>query len=267
MKPETLNDIFSAIVERGQARVMMVQDGAQWRPVSSQELYQCVAGIARALTEWGISKGDRVAILSENRYEWPVTDFACLQLGAVVVPIYATLTAQQAAYILSDSCAKVVFVSTEQQLEKVLSIKNQTAVVEHVVVMDQVASPYAVHMQELMQGVSAARDPRLDACASLITPDDLASIIYTSGTTGIPKGVKLTHGNLASNIQCSLDGFEVRPGQISVSFLPLSHVTARYADFALLTALSSRNCLRSSWKCAPIFWSRCRACTKNSILR
>ena len=235
MKPETLNDIFSAIVERGQARVMMVREGTQWIPISAQELYQYVKGAARAFGQWGITKGDRLAILSENRVEWAVTDFACLQLGAVVVPIYSTLTAQQAAYILSDSGAKVVVVSTQQQLEKVLSIKNQTAV-EHVVVMDQVETPDAdaVRMKCLMQGVSAERDPELDACARTITPDDLASIIYTSGTTGIPKGVQLTHGNLASNIQCSLEGYDVGRGQISVSFLPLSHVTARHADFALL---------------------------------
>jgi len=233
MKPETLNDIFSGILERGQARVMMVREGDQWLPVSAQELYQYVKGTASVLRQWGISKGDRVAILSENRMEWAITDFACLQMGVVVVPIYSTLTAQQAAYILCHSGAKAVFVSTQQQLEKVFSIKNQTAV-EHVVVMDQVETPDVVRMKCLMQGVSTEPDPKLDACARAIAPDDLASIIYTSGTTGIPKGVKLTHGNLASNIQYSLQGFEVGPGQVCVSFLPLSHVTARHADFALL---------------------------------
>ena len=235
MKPETLNEIFSAIVERGLAQVMMAKEGTQWVPVSAQQLYQHVKGTARALCQWGVTKGDRVAIMSENRVEWAVTDFACLQLGVVVVPIYSTLTAQQAAYILSDSGAKVVVVSTEQQLQKILSVKNQTAV-KHVVVMDGVESPGVVQMKCLLQGVSAERDPELDACARTITPEDLASIIYTSGTTGIPKGVQLTHGNLASNIQCSLEGYDVvaLPGQICVSFLPLSHVTARHADLALL---------------------------------
>jgi long-chain acyl-CoA synthetase len=233
MIPKTLNDIFSSIVERGQARVMMTREGAEWRPITAEALHQSVSGMAHALSEWGMTKGDRLAILSENRPEWAITDFACLQLGAVVVPIYSTLTAQQAAYILSDSGARVVVVSTEQQLIKILSIKSQTAV-EHVVVMDQVETSDAVHMQQLTRGVSTARAEELNTLARTVTTDDLASIIYTSGTTGIPKGVQLTHGNLTSNMQYSLEGFDVGPGQISVSFLPLSHVTARHADFALL---------------------------------
>lgn len=233
MKRRTLNDIFSAIVEREQARVMLFRDASRWVPIGSRELHQSVANLAHALCRWGVGKGDRLAILSENRPEWAIADFASLQLGAVVVPIYATLAAQQTAYILSDSGAKVVVVSTAQQLEKVLSIRNQTPV-EHVVVMDQVESPDAVHMRVLMLGVSPERNSEPDARARTITPDDLASIIYTSGTTGTPKGVQLTHGNLTSNIQCSLDGFDVGPGQVSLSFLPLSHVTARHVDFALL---------------------------------
>jgi len=233
MNPRTINDIFFAIVEHGLAQVMLTRAENQWVPIGSQEFYRDVGGLARWLRQSGLRKGDRLAILSENRPEWAVADFASFLLGAVVVPIYTTLTAQQTAYILRDSGAKVVAVSTEKQLAKVLSIRNQTAV-ETVVVMDQVESAEAAHMRQLMQNGPAARDPELDTYARGISPDDLASIIYTSGTTGNSKGVQLTHGNLASNIQHSLDGFQVHPGQISISFLPLSHVTARHADIALL---------------------------------
>ena len=233
MKPRTINDIFFAIVERGQPRVMLVREANEWVPLSSQELYQKVAGVARVLRQWGLTKGDRLAILSENRFEWAAVDFASLLLGVVVVPIYSTLTAQQTAYILRDSGAKVVVVSTEKQLEKVLSIRDQTAV-EKVVVMDQVKTADATQIQRLMSEGPVERDPELDAYARTVTADDLASIIYTSGTTGDSKGVQLSHGNLTSNIQQSLDGFDVHPGQISISFLPLSHVTARHADIALL---------------------------------
>ncbi len=233
MKPQTLNDIFFEIVERKHERLMLVREASQWAPVSSQKLYQNVAGMARALSRWDLAKGDRLAILSENRHEWAVTDFACLLLGAVVVPIYSTLTAQQTAYILNDSGAKVVVVSTEDQLKKVLSIKNQTAV-EKVVVMDPVENDEAVPMRRLMQEGPTERDSELEARARSISPDDLASIIYTSGTTGTSKGVQLSHGNLTANVLNSMNGFEVGPGQISISFLPLSHVTARHADFALL---------------------------------
>ena len=233
MKPRTINDIFFTIVEHGQPRAMLVREASEWVPLSSQELYQKVGGVARVLRRWGLTKGDRLAILSENRFEWAAVDFACLLLGVVVVPIYSTLTAQQTAYILRDSGAKVVVVSTEKQLEKVLSIRDQTAL-EKVVVMDQVKTADATQIQQLMHEGPVERDPELDAFARTITPDDLASIIYTSGTTGDAKGVQLSHGNLTSNIQHSLDGFDVYPGQISISFLPLSHVTARHADIALL---------------------------------
>lgn len=233
MQPQTLNDIFSAIVERRHERVMLAREAGRWVPIDSQQFYQHVTGMARALQNWGVRKGDRVAILSENRPEWAIADFASFQLGAVVVPIYATLTAQQTAYILCDSGAKVVVVSTEQQLNKVLSIKDQTAV-ERVVAMDPVDTEDAAPMRRLMQQGPRERDPAIDAGARAITAEDLASIIYTSGTTGTSKGVQLTHGNLTSNIMHSLEGFNVHPGHVSVSFLPLSHVTARHADLALL---------------------------------
>jgi long-chain acyl-CoA synthetase len=233
MKPQTLNDIFLAIVERGNERAMLVRGESQWIPISAREFYRNVAGVARALSRWGLTKGDRLAILSENRHEWAVTDFASLFLGVVVVPIYATLTAQQTAYILCDSGARVVAVSTKSQLEKILSIKNQTAV-EKVLVMDPVDTGHAVRLQGLMQGGPTERDTELESRARAITASDLASIIYTSGTTGTSKGVQLTHGNLTSNVLNSLADFEIHPGQVCVSFLPLSHVTARHADIALL---------------------------------
>jgi len=233
MNPQTLNDIFLAIAERKHGRAMLVREASGWLPISSQQLYRDVAGVARALDHWGMAKGDRLAILSENRFEWAVTDFASLLLGIVVVPIYSTLTAQQTAYILCDSGAKAVFVSTGKQLEKVASIKEQTAV-ERVVVMDFMEAANAVPMQKLMHKGPAGRDPELESKARTITADDLASIIYTSGTTGTSKGVQLTHGNLTSNVLNSLVDFDVRVGDLSVSFLPLSHVTARHADIALL---------------------------------
>lgn len=233
MAPRTLNDIFFAIAERRQERLMLVREGNQWTSISGQEFYRNVTGMARALRRWGLNKGDRLAILSENRPEWTITDFASLLLGVVVVPIYATLTAPQTAYILTDSGTRVVVVSTQQQLDKVLSIKDQTAV-ERIVVMDPVNTAYAEPMQRLMQEGRSERDPDLEARASAVTQDDLASIVYTSGTTGTSKGVQLSHGNLTSNVLNSLKGFDIGENEISVSFLPLSHVTARHVDFAFL---------------------------------
>jgi long-chain acyl-CoA synthetase len=233
MTPETLNDIFFAIVERGQQRLMLAREESHWNPISPNEFYRNVTGMARALRRWGLSKGDRLAILSENRPEWAIADFASLLLGIVVVPIYSTLTPAQTAYILADSGAKVVAVSTQQQLDKVLSIKDQTAV-ERIVVMDSVNTARAEPMQRVMREGPAEYDADLEKRAREICAEDLASIIYTSGTTGTSKGVQLTHGNLTSNVLNSLKGFDFGANETSVSFLPLSHVTARHADYALL---------------------------------
>lgn len=233
MSLSTLNDIFFSIVERNHDRVMLHRQAIQWVPISSREFYRNVTGVARAILSWGLSKGDRVAILSENRPEWMMADFACQLLGLVSVPIYSTLTAEQSAFILQDSGARVVFVSSEQQLRKVEAVRTQTPV-EKIVVMDPVETVHAFHMDRLMLGGPVARDPELDALARSIVADDLATIIYTSGTTGVSKGVMLTHQNLASNIEFSLQGFQFEGEQISVSFLPLSHVTARHVDFAML---------------------------------
>jgi long-chain acyl-CoA synthetase len=233
MTLRTVNDVFFSVVERRSARVMLHRQAIDWIAISSEDLYRNVVGISRQLEAWGIGKGDRVAILSENRPEWITVDFACLLFGAVAVPIYSTLTDVQTAYLLNDSGTRVIFLSTEKQLQKVLAIKDQTPL-ERIVVMDAVETAHAFHVRAIMNSGPAERDPEFDARARTISADDLATIIYTSGTTGTPKGVMLTHGNLASNIACSLEGFEVGLGQTSLSFLPLSHVTARHVDIGMM---------------------------------
>jgi len=236
MSLRTLSDVFFSVVERRHPRVMLQRREDAWVPLSSDTFCARIGATAGALRGWGIGRGERVAILSENRVEWTIADFASLLLGAVMVPVYSTLTAEQTAYILQDSGARVIFVSTETQLQKVLSIREQTAV-EKIVVMDAVASAGVVQMQDLAsencQG-SVQPDPALAESAGAVAPDDLATIIYTSGTTGTPKGVMLTHGNMASNLSCSLMDFPARADDVSISFLPLSHVTARHVDFAML---------------------------------
>lgn len=204
-----------------------------WIPISSSELYRNVVGMARALDDWGIGQGDRVAILSENRPEWTMADFAILSLGAVSVPIYSTQTAEQTAFILNDSGARLIVVSNQAQLEKVLTVQAHTSL-ERIVVMDSVETAHASQMQPLMLKGPTMPDADFEARARAILPDDMATIIYTSGTTGSSKGAMLTHGNMASNIACSLDGFGLADDEVSISFLPLSHVTARHVDFALL---------------------------------
>ena len=229
---ETLIDVFYSAVERNQDRVMLYKQTVRWVPISSRELYRDVIGTARSLAKWGIGRGDRVAILSENRPEWAVADFASLLLGAVDVPIYPTLTGEQTVAILQDSGARIAFVSTVEQLEKVLAIKGRTAL-ERVVVMDDVGIPGGIPMHRMMVNPDTGRDSEMDARGKSVRPDDLATIVYTSGTTGTPKGAMLTHGNLVSNLFYAQGYFGLAPGHVGISFLPLSHVTARHLDYVL----------------------------------
>ncbi len=241
MSLATLNDIFFAAVARNLDRVMLNREAGKWLPISSRQFGQRVARTAHALHAWGIQPGDRIAILSENRPEWPTADVASLLLKAVTVPLYTTLTPEQTAFVLSDAGCRMIFLSSDHQLHKVLSILPQTQI-EKIIVMDSIEftgdlAAFADRCVTMSQMTSAGADDlgaELEAAARAVTPDDPATIVYTSGTTGTSKGAMLTHGNIASNIQCSLLGFDMRPGLTSISFLPLCHITARHVDFAML---------------------------------
>src|SRR5271165_2527733 len=168
MSLQTLNDILLAVSRSGRRRVMLQKGALEWVPISSAEIYRSVVGVARALQSWGVEKGDRVAILSENRPEWTITDFAALSLGAVTVPVYSTQTAEQTAFLLNDSGTRIIAVSTKSQLEKVLTVQQHTPV-ERVLVMDAVETAHAVHMQSLMLQGPTDSDPQFDARSRSIT--------------------------------------------------------------------------------------------------
>jgi long-chain acyl-CoA synthetase len=236
---ETLIDVVALVAARKRERAILWQDAsANWHPMSSDEVMARVYAVSNAFAAWGIVKGDRIALLAENRWEWPVVDFAALVLGAVDVPIYPTLTADQTASLLIDSGARIAVVSTEAQYSKVASIRSQTQL-ERIVVMDPVAglTPDVVAFSSLLTDADAAAsavDWEVWLRRFAVKPEDLATLIYTSGTTGEPKGVMLTHGNIASNMNYSTRGFAWDPQSSCISFLPLSHITARHLDYALL---------------------------------
>jgi long-chain acyl-CoA synthetase len=237
----TLNDIFFAAVERNHDRMMLYRSAGKWLPITSSEFGQSVARTARALRAWGMRPGDRVAILSENRPEWPIADMACLLLGAVTVPLYITLTAEQNAFLLKDSGCRAIFLSSDHHLRKILSVLPQTPI-ERIIVMDAIEftgdlgtfAGECTAMHQITRQGPTDLGPEIAAQARSIGPDDLATIVYTSGTTGTSKGVMLTHGNMVSNLVCSLLGFDMHPGHVSISFLPLCHITARHVDFSML---------------------------------
>jgi long-chain acyl-CoA synthetase len=232
--PRTLADIFFQVVEHDQPQVMLFERDSEWHAISSADFYRRVMGVVQALRSLGITHGDRVAILAENRPEWTIADFAILLSGAATVPIYSTLTAEQIVFLLHHSGARTAFVSTSAQLSKLRSIQTES-LIETVILMDQPAPDEdAISMPALMDAGPRERMPELDALANSITPDDLATVIYTSGTTGVPKGAMLTHGNIASNLSVSLYEFDLSNKDLSISFLPLAHITARHLDFAEL---------------------------------
>jgi long-chain acyl-CoA synthetase len=233
----TINDLFSRLVARANPKAVLWQDElGRWRPISSDQLYQRVRGLGRALLEWGVQKGDRVGLIGENRWEWAVTDFATLAIGAANVPIYPTLTGDQIAVLLEDAGCRVAIVSTRQQYDKLNAVRAKTQL-ERIVIMDSIAPPPgAIPFSDLLAGADergSERDPAFDALAQSVEPEDLATLIYTSGTTGEPKGVILTHGNIAANQNFAGYEYSFGPSDVCISFLPLSHITARALDYVM----------------------------------
>ena len=228
----TLVDLFLDAVDQLGDRAAYNVSGEGARTFTYAQVRDEVRRGAAALARSGLRRGARVAILSENRAEWALADWSCLCAGAVDVPIYSTLPAYQVAYILEDSGAALVFVSDAEQLEKVRTAAEGLTRAIEVIVFDAAASgDGAVSWDEfLARGDDATLDDFV-AEAKRAQPGDVATMIYTSGTTGTPKGVMLTHNNVSSNIRATGQLIEVGPGDVSISFLPLSHVLQRMVDY------------------------------------
>ena len=230
--PRTLNELFFAAMDALADRpaVLRRKNAGRWEAISCSALMARVQDVSLGLRDLGVGPGDRVAILSENRPEWAVADYACLALRAADVPIYPTLTAKQVAYILRDSGATTLFVSTKQQLGKVQEIRPQVPDLRHVVVFDDLAAVEGTlpFVDVAIRGRQARdRFPRWRAEALAVQPRDVATIIYTSGTTGDPKGVMLTHGNITSNVVACVALLSISDTDEALSFLPLSHIFER----------------------------------------
>src|SRR5258708_12650448 len=190
----SVNDVLGIVRGRGEAVVMLWLDAdGVWKPITSNELYGRVRALADVFHGWGLGKGGRVAIVSENRWEWAVTDLAALAIGGVDVPLYPTLTTEQIGYMLRDSGAKVVVVSSREQYEKLMAA-GELPELEYVVVMDGSDDPDANSFAGLMKDAKAkqGRGAAFDAMARQANPQDLAPLIYTSRTPGHPPDVSLS---------------------------------------------------------------------------
>jgi long-chain acyl-CoA synthetase len=204
--------------------------GGEWFTLSYSELAQRVQDLSIGLLELGIRPGDRVAILSENRPEWAIADYACLTARFTDVPIYPTLPAKQIEFNLRDSGATAVLVSTREQLQKVLEIRDRLPALRHVIAFNVDArGKNVLSLDEVYARGRPARPQRLNwkTDALAVEPGDLATLIYTSGTTGEMKGVMLTHGNIASNVTTCCSMFSFSHDDECLSFLPLSHIFER----------------------------------------
>jgi len=234
MAIQTVCDIFYRSVDtyRKAEHLKYKRDGA-WRAVSSEELRAAVEEISMGLRGLGVDRGDKVAIVSENRPEWAFADLATLCAGAADATVYATLTAPQVQYILNDSESKVVFVSNAAQAAKVAEVRAQLPHLQHVVRFDPAPVPGTMSLDELRAKGREALQADRDAVrrrAGEVKGDDLATLIYTSGTTGDPKGVMLTHGNLLHNVLAAEKVFPaVNQEWTCLSFLPLCHSFERTA--------------------------------------
>ena len=241
-EPGTLTRLFFDTIRRhAKPAALGWKEGGRWHTMSHAELVPMVRRASIGLQGLGLARGDRVAILSENRREWFVADFACLTAGLADVPIYPTLPAEQMVHILNDSGASAVFVSTPEQAAKLARIRPDCPGVRHVVSFAEPAPAGCdLTLAQLLARGEALDTPERAATwerdALAVRPDDLATLIYTSGTTGLPKGVMLTHDNIHSNVAASIAILGDTSTDSCLSFLPLSHIFERMAGHYMMFA-------------------------------
>jgi len=235
---ETLSQLFLNTVRTYvKDALLMVKKDARYTPISTPEFGRRVEHLSLGLADLGLAPGEKLVILSDNRPEWTITDFAVQCAGAITVPIYTSLMPEQIKYIINDSDARIVVCSNRDLWLKIEAIRPELRNVHHFIFMDEEAPQGVSTLAEVMARgkVLAAADPALfEKRALAVKPDDLASIIYTSGTTGVPKGVMLTHANFVSNAKAldAVTDFSVK--DTILSFLPLSHVLERMTTFSFL---------------------------------
>jgi len=255
--PGTLTRLFFDSVSKfNRPDALQAKVAGVYKPISHAEVADRVRHAARGLSSLGVRRGDRVGILSENRPEWAIADFACLTAGLTDVPIYPTLPADQIAYILKDSGAVAIFVSNKIQAEKIREIRSQLPLLKAIIGFDEIPGLTNMSIAELEKRGGAGETKlsiqtyREDALT--VKPDDIATIIYTSGTTGEPKGVMLTHDNIYSNVAGSMKAIPFAGNDVGLSFLPLSHIFERMAGHYLMFATGTSIAYAESIDTVPI---------------
>lgn len=238
---KTLRDLFEHVVASHPPRkvLLRIRHAKGWREYTVKEFEKATRELAGKLHRAGVRRGDRVALFCENRPEWHLIDFACHLRGAVSVPLYATLPAHQVRYIVADSDAALLFVSGRQRAATVLEAVADLRGVR-VVGIDPGLAEGLECIADLPGPAKNDPPPHVE-----LVEEDLASLIYTSGTTGDPKGVMLTHRNFINQINTLAPLFPITEKDISMSFLPLSHVYERTVDYVFFHAGTQINYVES----------------------
>ncbi|MBI1753317.1 MAG: long-chain fatty acid--CoA ligase [Acidobacteria bacterium] len=232
---ETIAQLFYQAVERNLPDALASKRNGTFVPVSHAEMTALMERLALAMAARGLKMGDRVAIMSENRPEWAITDFACAIQGLPDVTIYCTLNAPQAAFILKDSQARWVICSDRAQLDKVLAHWDDLPHLETAVLLDgelpegtgRTLTTWAILQSEGL--AMEERRPDVRAWGAQRKASDILTLIYTSGTTADPKGAMLTHGNLVTNVLAAEATVDFIDDERALSFLPLTHIFERMA--------------------------------------
>lgn len=237
--PGTINALFFNAVEKfALPNALMFKRGGEWQSLSHARILERVRHAAFGLAKLGVTPGDRVAILSENRPEWSIADYACLCSGVIDVPIYPTLPTEQLPYLLTNAGVKAVFVSTAEQARRLVELRPTVPDVQWIIGFEATKDDGCDMTLLELEALGAEQDSE-DAAAHFkqdalaIEPDHLITLIYTSGTTGKPKGVMLTHDNVYSNCMATQQSIPLVGNDVALSFLPLSHSFERTGDYFL----------------------------------
>lgn len=225
---------LDAVDRYGNPRAQVHRGLKGWQAISSKEMLRRVASLAKALADLGIHSGDRVGIFAPNCPEWHVADLAIQGLGAVTVPVYFHESAERLTYIFKDSGTRIAITAGAEQAEQLAKCRKDLPQLEQLICARAPAGMQSKILQyETLIGADSAGEVE-SYCkkAAEVTSDQLATIIYTSGTTGEPKGVMLTHANLTSNALDFSEDFQLSPGDVALSLLPLAHIYERTVDYA-----------------------------------
>ena len=218
------------------------ENNKEYKNITGSKLKELTYLLARAIEQFGIKPGETAAIISETRFEWVVTDFACISKQIVTVPVYPTMTSEQIRFILQHSESRLCFVSTNLMAEKVNAVFNELPKLEKIITFNKTdhSHEHIISFEELIYGElleektaysDEIADDFFSDMAKKQSVNDLLTIIYTSGTTGIPKGVCLSHKNVLANVKQCTDSFPVHPDDIFLSFLPLAHTYERTGGY------------------------------------